>query len=678
MTEAEALSELAVQINKDADYLIEQQQQQYTVDAFAQTVLERLDELGVVSDVNVCSMRGGHARGAFEIHGYAILDDENQVDLYSGIHKSTVGGQHVRVTRAEVQTALNKLLRFLKRVRAGDHTDREPSAEQTDMMHSLYVRLKGGASVRLLLFSDGEALQSDLVPDEERPDGVKLEMWDIVRLYRASQATQATEVIEIDVLELLKSPIPCLPMPQQPDEYQAYLAIIPGIALAQLYERFGGRLMELNVRSFLQARGKVNGGIRTTLLKEPFRFMAYNNGISATVNKVEVARNPDGSLGITHMRGLQIVNGGQTTASIHNVMKKDGSSLTQVFVPMKITVLEEEQYEHFVPLISRYANTQNVIQMADLSANNNFHIELERLANQHWCPGEKGRWFYERARGAYQVALARAGTPALQKRFKLEVPPARKLSKTDVARCLVVWEMKPHRVCEGAQKNFVKFMEERIQKGLFAKPDEKFFKTMVAKHILFRDTQEMVKKAGVEAYRAQVTAYLVAYLAWITGEKKHVVDFSAIWKRQGLSNELKGMLWGWAAPMCDALIRSAGKRNVTEWCKKEQCWQQIRELKFALPLEEDLPPDIRQRKDGDDVVEEALYGDLPELEQRVLSVDHEGWEKVARWGMETGELTGRQQQQAHTLARRAANNWKPRLNQQLILEGARMLRVMGE
>lgn len=678
MVETEGILALATDINSSSNDRIARDDNRYTVEAFAEEFLGRLEELGVISAYTVCSLRGGHTRGAFEIHGYAILEDENQVDLYLGLNRPPSAGQPSRVLRTEVQTALNRLLRLLKKARTGDHTMMEPSAEQTDMMRSLHECLQAGASVRLLLFTDGEAQQADMAPDEERVDGVKLELWDIVRLYRASQSIQATEVIEIDVLKILRAPIPCLPMPQQPHEYRAFLAIIPGIALAELYERYGGRLMELNVRSFLQARGKVNGGIRKTLLEEPSRFMAYNNGISATVNHVEVARNEDGSLGITHMRGLQIVNGGQTTASIHNVMKRDKVSLERVFVPMKITVLSEEQYDEFVPLISRYANTQNVIQMADLSANNNFHVELERLANQHWCPGEKGRWFYERARGAYQVALARAGTPVLQKRFREEVPPSRKLSKTDVARALVVWDAKPHRVCEGAQKNFVKFMEERIQKGLYPKPDERFFKMVVAKHIVFRDTQEMVKRAGIEAFRAQVTAYLVAYLSWITSEKKYVVDLSAIWKRQALSPELKILLLNWAAPLRDALMQSAGKRNVTEWCKKEECWGKVRELQLRPSLDENLPPDLRARSDGAEAVAEALMGELPELEQRVQRVDHEGWERVARWGIESGELTTRQLQNAHTLARRAANGWKPRLTQQLILEGARMLNMMGE
>lgn len=678
MSEAEGLLALAADINGSMNDKISRDDFRYSVDAFADEFLNRLEELGVINGYTVCNLRGGHARGAYEVHAYAILEEENQIDLFVGLNRHPAGGVVPRIPRAELQTSLNKLIRLWKRALAGDHAQMEPSSEQMGMMKSLHEKLKAGANVRLLLFTDAEASQADLVPDEERADGLRLELWDIVRLYRASQANQATEVIEIDVKKVLGHPIPCLPMPEQPEEYEAYLAIIPGKALAELYERYGGRLMELNVRSFLQARGKVNGGIRKTLLEEPANFMAFNNGISATVNKVTVERMANGSQGITYLRGLQIVNGGQTTASIHSVMKKDKGELGEVFVPMKITVLQEEQYDDFVPRISKYANTQNVIQMADFSANNEFHVELERCANTIWCPGERGRWFYERARGAYQVALARAGTPLQQKRFKTEVPPSRKLSKTDVARCLVVWEQKPHRVCEGAQKNFVKFMEERISKGLYPKPDDPFFRTMVAKHILFRDTQDVVKRAGVEAYRAQVTAYLVSYLSWITAEKKYVVDFRAIWHRQGLSPELRGLLSSWAMPMCDALIHSAGKRNVTEWCKKEGCWTWLRSIALQLPDESSLPPDIRMRQDGDDVVEEALAGDLSELTQRVTSVDADGWEKVARWGNESGELTGRQQQAAHTLARRAANDWKPKPSTRLILEGASMLRKMGD
>ena len=111
-------------------------------------------------------------------------------------------------------------------------------------------------------------------------------------------------------------------MKPRPKEYETYLVILPGELIYQLYEEFGARLFEFNVRSFLQAKGKVNKGLRDTLRNEPERFLAYNNGITATADEIEAGLFM-GEMTISRVRGLQIVNGAQTTASIHRAKKAD-------------------------------------------------------------------------------------------------------------------------------------------------------------------------------------------------------------------------------------------------------------------------------------------------------------------------------------------------------------------
>ncbi|MEJ1979016.1 MAG: AIPR family protein [Acetobacteraceae bacterium] len=152
----------------------------------------------------------------------------------------------------------------------------------------------------------------------------------------------------------------------------------------------------------------MNKGIRETIRDEPDRFLAYNNGLAATADEIEVGTFA-GETVITRVRGLQIVNGGQTLASIHRARKVDKMDIGKVAVAMKLTRVEPTRLAEFVPLIAKYANTQNVIQVADLSANSEFHISMEQLSERTWCPGEEARWFYERARGGYQAALTRLG-----------------------------------------------------------------------------------------------------------------------------------------------------------------------------------------------------------------------------------------------------------------------------
>ena len=157
-----------------------------------------------------------------------------------------------------------------------------------------------------------------------------------------------------DLVQRLGQPLPCIASPESGADFDVYLAILPGNLLHQLYHEFGARLLELNVRSFLQARGKVNRGIRDTLKDEPSAFIAYNNGISATASEVTLVPLPEGGTGIAAMRDLQIVNGGQTTASVHRA-SVTGVDLTAVFVQAKVTVIEPgcggnrfKRFEHAV------------------------------------------------------------------------------------------------------------------------------------------------------------------------------------------------------------------------------------------------------------------------------------------------------------------------------------------
>ena len=395
--------------------------------------------------------------------------------------------------------------------------------------------------------------------------------------------TVTRDRIEIDFTKLIGRPIACLEMQPRPKEYETYLVILPGELIYQLYEEFGARLFEFNVRSFLQAKGKVNKGLRDTLRNEPERFLAYNNGITATADEIEAGLFM-GEMTISRVRGLQIVNGAQTTASIHRAKKTDKIDIGSVALAMKLTLVEPAKLTEFVPLIARYSNTQNVIQVSDLSANNEFHIRIEQLSEKVWCPGEEERWFYERARGAYQVAAARQGTtPARRKQFDRECPKTNRFSKTDLAKFLMSWWQRPQTVSRGAQKNFAIFMSdlsERFQ-GL---PDEVFYKEVVALAILSGAAQSAIRRAKLQSYGANVLTFMIAKLSSDFGPQ---LDLPGIWDAQAVSPELVRVFEDWVPRIHAAIITGAGRSNVTEWCKKDESWSYIKALDLALP---DLPP----------------------------------------------------------------------------------------
>lgn len=451
-------------------------------------------------------------------------------------------------------------------------------------------------------------------------------------------------------------------MPASNSDYSAYMAIIPGNVLYQLYAEYGSRLLERNVRSFLQARGKVNQGIRQTLLKEPHRFLAYNNGISATAEAVELTDLPEGGKGIKWVRDLQIVNGGQTTASIYQAVRKDKADVSNIYVGAKLSVVVPERVNEIVPLISRYANNQNKVSEADFSANHPFHIKIEQLSRTIWAPAVDGtqrqtRWFYERAQGQYLDAKGREPTPAKKKAFEAVHPNSQKFTKTDLAKFENTWNQLPHIVSLGAQKNFRDFTIRLAKRGRF-EVDETYFKRLVAKAILFRSAEQVVQAQQFGGYRANIVTYTLAYLSYKTAQ---CVDLDAIWKQQEISPALQEAIAAVSRQVHQIIVNPPEGRNVTEWCKKEDCWKTIQEFDIELPaafLKELIPVGTAAPHQIDKGIDSPDLIDL-QIIVRVKEVPAETWFQLAQWAKETGNLQVWQQSLAFKLGKLAINKKNP-------------------
>lgn len=372
--------------------------------------------------------------------------------------------------------------------------------------------------------------------------------------------------------------------------------MIPAGILADLYGKFGGRLLEQNVRSFLQARGKINQGIRSTILNEPSMFFAYNNGITATAQEVEI-QNSDSGLQIVRIMDLQIVNGGQTTASLFHTRRKDKASLEDVFVQMKLSVIDTVESEKIVPKISEYANTQNRVNAADFFSNHPFHIRMEEFSHRLWAPARQGeqretRWFYERARGQYADAQAKL-TQSEQRKFKAENPKPQMITKTDLAKFENVWDEHPRWVNLGAQKNFAKYAP-RIGKEWSTVPDgfnELYFRRIIARALIFRATEKLVSDQPWYngGYRANIVAYSIAAISEICKRKEMLPDFLTIWNTQIVTPGLLKALTVSARFVKDDIIRPPqGISNISEWAKRDACWLKISGRLSSL--EEQLNP----------------------------------------------------------------------------------------
>jgi hypothetical protein len=426
--------------------------------------------------------------------------------------------------------------------------------------------------------------------------------------------------------------------------YEAYLLVIPGQFLADIYEEFGPRLLELNVRSFLQTRNKTNKGMQDSLRLEPERFLAYNNGLSMTASELDLSVGEDGIRQVAGLKDLQIVNGGQTTASLYHASKRLNVSLESVLVQAKLTVLSEAARAEWAPRISQFANTQNPIRMADFSANDPFHVELEKLSRSIWAPAINGssqmtRWFYERARGQYADALAREKTPAQKRSFSANHPKSQMFAKTDVAKYEQAWSQLPFLVARGNEKNFNEFSQRMKDSNQSQLPDATYFQRLVAKAIVWRSTESQIKSMNLGGYRSAAVAYTLALISNRTAMK---VDLDAVWRAQETPEVWKVAVSTIAPLVQSKLISSAGNRNVLEWAKKKECWTAVQEVPWtpSSQLISASKADLTRSAVAASVVETSLPASDEEIAGRkfISAMGSLVWFDLASWAKQTNNL----------------------------------------
>lgn len=307
----------------------------------------------------------------------------------------------------------------------------------------------------------------------------------------------------------------------------------------------------------------------------------------------------DRGLGVSQILDLQIVNGGQTTASLFHTLKQDKTDLSSVFVQMKLSVVDAARSETVVPRISEYANTQNRVSGADFFSNHPFHIRMEGFSRRIWAPAADGairetKWFYERARGQYSDAQSKL-TQSEKRRFQAEYPKNQMFTKTDLAKFETVWEDDPQWVSRGAQKNFAHYAE-RIGREWDKSSDgfnELYYRRAIARGIMFRATEKIVSAQPWYngGYRANIVAYTLAILAEVVRRRKGHIDFDVVWRARATSTPWEEALATAAALVNDDITSPPqGISNVTEWCKRDACWFRIRNR--ADELESQLKPEF--------------------------------------------------------------------------------------
>ena len=484
-----------------------------------------------------------------------------------------------KMGKVDINKNVKQATKFYKMCKSGYFND----VEETDPGYIIAEYIndyeRDIENIKVVLLTNKETVPD--IPESIKIDKmeVKFDVWDLERICQSLYQNKSHEDLIIRFQKKYNNPLKMIKVKQDTDVYDCYIGVISGQCLAEIYRDEGQKLIEKNVRSFLQATGKINQGIKKTLIEEPEMFMTYNNGISTTAKSIVVdeEKSDYDFVVIKEIVDWQIVNGGQTTASIYNALQT-GVDISQVNVQIKLTVIREQaKTEEMVGFISKYANSQNKINMSDFSANDPYHIEMARLSEKIYVPSESGkstlRWYYERARGQYMVDVNRQPTPAAKKKFKEVSPKSMCISKTVAAKCMMAWMKFPNVVSKGLETNFIEF-SAMIKNGEVPEPSQESYIGMISKVILFKECDKLVAKQNFGGYKAQINYYVIALLSEFHSDE---VDDMDIWKRQSISPELsirieELILKVWNHFMNPEVVGI----NITQWCKKEDCWKLLK------------------------------------------------------------------------------------------------------
>lgn len=613
--------------------------------AFVSVASSYLVNAEVLTDFTYAFYLGMVGSRKLRVDGYFLDEFDYTFNLI--IADYTGNEERETVTRTYATRQFDFLTHFIEEAYGSKlYREIEPSTPAADLIEQLRFHKDRIRKFRLILITDGFMSNRISEIESKSLDNIPVEcqIWDIDRIYRVCFSDLGRQDIEIDFKAYTNGKgIPCLEASSTNNEdYRSYLCIIPGSVLADVYDTYGSQLLEGNVRSFLSTKVAVNKKIRETILRIPQNFFAYNNGVSATAMDLQFETTSEGKF-ITYARDFQIINGGQTTASLSNARHKDAADLGQIYVQMKLTEVDNnaDKSSELIRNISRSSNSQNKVSDADFFATHPFHIRMEQISRRIFAPASGGaqyetKWFYERARGQYLQAQMRM-TKAQKDKFTAQNPKKQVITKTDLAKYRNSWSGMPQVVSKGAQTNFMKFAE--VIDEAWNKSDtsfnDKFFKDTVSLAILFKHTEWVVSHQPwfEQGYRANIVTYSIALLQHLLKAQypDTVLDLQLIWSRQEVPDVITKELVKITKFVFDKITDpSRGTINVTQWCKRDACWEDVKrcDLKLASAIEtvlisktETKSVEKEARKD------QKLYSDV-EAQAKVLELGATYWSKV--------------------------------------------------
>ena len=622
--------------------------------------------------------------GNYEIDGYTIDETDGSCCVFIADYHGPEGDEAIRGD--DVAASFRKIRFFVEESISTELYRKISNPAAVDFSRELFYENEQISKFRFYYLTDSFNRQRAKTIKDETINGriVELNVWDIERIYDLACSQLQKESVEISFDDFGIRGLPCIKAVEYENvvadidvspvysedgkesekntdnivTYSSYLTAVPGEILNRLYLDYGAKLLEGNVRSFLSAKGKVNRSIQNTIKNYPEMFFAYNNGIAATATDIKTEMTKDGPV-ITYIKDLQIVNGGQTTASITNTLltakKGEKIELDKVCVPMKLSILDHKAAEHIIPKISEYSNSQNKVEASDFFSNHPFHIRIEEYSRKIPAPSRGGNqfqqyWFYERARGQYNQGKIKYANKASElKKYTARYPENHVIKMIDLAKYMEIYRCRPDIVSRGKQKvlqHFATEIKESWEKQSNTY-NEYYFKRAVAIAIMYKKADEIIRQTDwyreKHSYKANVIAYTLSIIFNFI-KKKHKdyeLDFLRIWNEQDTYEELEHVIDVLSREVYNFITGPRPTDNVTEWCKKEACWQHVQEHTWTIDnaFVATLVPKSRTEQAKKDAGANRRIASEIDTMKDILARGDNYWAKVLEWGTSRNMLS---------------------------------------
>jgi len=560
----------------------------------------------------------------------------------------------VTLTNTQIDSLYSRMQYFIEETYQGNISDYCDDADQTieiarqirkligkSDFESSVIKFKFFIITNSVLSSRVKYIQKENLFD--RP--VEVNLWYLERFYDLYTSSNS-ESIQINVQDFGIEGIQSIKANMTDcDEYDAYLAIVPGKFLADIYLKHGSRLLQGNVRAFLSLKNAVNKGIRKTIMTESNKFFTYNNGISTISQSIELSK--DGSK-IVSFNGLQIINGGQTTASMASaVVKKDNVTLKDIFVPMKLTVLKsvgeetekDKQYNEMIQKISECANSQTKVTTADFFSNHKFHVLMETLSQsaKNFAPPVNGNpyptvWFYERSRGKWEQEQMKL-SPSEREKFIKKHPKNQVVKKEQLIKCMTIMDCQPYTACDISTKMMKQIADKitDICDNSVEQINDHFFKKSIASIIIYNSVEKLVGKQPwypKGGNRAQIVPYTIAKLiSSIPGNKS--IDYDLIWRKQCLYPsfvyEIENLSF-----ITHKFLTESGGEIVREFARHKETWLKFKNSPYELSdaFQNDLVNLSFEKAEANQAKKERKFNNEIDSAVEIFNLGYDYWMNV--------------------------------------------------